>query len=376
MANHDGPTTRLLDGLVVVQNVCFDEDGSPPYESADTVGTLVRADRRRRYEFLSDYAIDEFGRVDLSCRFDDMAEALGCVERDLALPLYTLLADQLPADSVWHKKGAALLAMLRLGGAGDEPLCNAASVVSDGSPAQPINHLGGAVAVVQERLSNMFSMGSDYRLTDELDQSLRRLATTLRCDMLRNDPLTVDAVLLKCRGFDTSYERDWDVVCLVGDHEAPDTFEDVFGIWTPDEYLRAELNACKNPTGRRLKALQFAREYLVAHNHYIDGDVFVFNVSVYKPLAAAADGDVTSLSDAERVCLDAAQYVGQEPLATQTVGTFYGLDDVESGLDDAVASATQVAVRQALNTLAKKKTARSSRRRGNTTRSEALRLSP
>lgn len=376
MANHDGPTTLLRDGLVVVQDVSFDEDGLPPHEYAVAFGTMVRADRCRRYEFLSDYAIDEFGRLDLSCRFDDMGEALGCVERDLALPLYTLLADRLPEDSVWHKKGAALLAMLRLGGAGDEPSIVAALPVSDEAPAQPVNHIGDVVAVLLERISDMFSAGSDYRLTDELDLSLWQLATTLRREMLRSDPLTVDAVLLKCRGFDTSYERDWDVVCLVGDLEAPMTYEDVFGIWTPDAYLREELNACESPTVRRLKALQFAREYLVTHNHYIAGDVYAFTVSVYQPLADTDDEDTSCQVAAQKVCLNATQYGSQAPLATETIGTFYGDDDATSGLDDALESATNDTVRQALNLLTKKKAARSSNRRGNATPSKVLRLAP
>lgn len=355
MANHNGPTTLLRDGLVVVQTVHYDEDAEPPHESSEGVGVHTRSDRGHRFRFLNDYAIDDIGHAELSCRFDDMAEALGDVSHEVAPQLYSVVADLLPTTSVWHRKGQALLAMLRLGGASDEPNRSTDPLPLRRPVVSAENHLGPVVAKLRERISAMFDAGSDYRLRDALDQTVWKLAGAMRSDMLRRDPLTADAVFLTCRGFDTAYERDWDVLCLAGDDDAPNTFENVFGVWTPDDVLREELNGFEDRTVRRAKALQFARECLVDHNHYINGDVYACTVSVFKPIASAVDSSLGRASTVLNVNLDANEYQGVIPLASCCYGTYYGHNDTESGLDEALDLATRDAVGQALTKIERHK---------------------
>jgi hypothetical protein len=51
-------------------------------------------------------------------------------------------------------------------------------------------------------------------------------------------------------------------------------FRQISHQWSPDKYLRQELNAITDPTERRKKALEFCRQALSEYNKYCTGDVY------------------------------------------------------------------------------------------------------
>ncbi len=327
MADHDRPSVFLKDGCVVIQRVEFDEFAQEPSRNGDGFGEIRRSNRRHRFEFLEPLDVDYEGRTTLNPHLNDLSFGLQNVtSRDAPLAYQLLCTHVLTKKSVWYKKPDALLAILRLGSDGREP---------DGS-----NRVTSAMERLQERLRSMEEEGDAYTLSDRIDRAVWRAASLHRSRALSSPgELTRDAVLLTCRAVDTNYENSWQPTCHALSNGALEELDGVHGLWLPDHALQLELDSCETEAKRRKRALEFARQLCDLYSSYIEGDVYQFTVDVHVPRRDEETGEVI---------LNFSDYESETPLASRTVGSFYGHNDALSGLDECLKDCTAEALREAL----------------------------